>query len=86
MTTDLPQRRLVKPILVYWHCKMWWPLEGGSVCPMEHDTPIYDERARRGRKRRVWVCWSNSNGLEGIAYLSRKVFLEHNEEDCYADY
>lgn len=83
MSPDLSQRRLVKPILLYWHCKMWWRLADGAICPMEHDTPIYDERPRRGRKRRAWVC---QHGEGGIAYLSREEFLTHDEDYCYADY
>ena len=76
-------RKLVKPTLVYWHCECWWYIEDGPSCPMEHDTPIYDERPRQGRKRRVWMC---KEGEDGIAYLSRKAFLEHDEEYCYGDY
>lgn len=75
---DLPHSA-VKPVLVYWHCETYWPLEDGSDCPMDHDTPIYDDRPRRGRKRLVWMCHNE------VGYLSRRAFLEHDEERCYAE-
>ena len=63
MTTPLEQlpttRRAVPPVLVYWHCEAWWPLSEGAVCPLEHDTPIYDYRPRKGRKLAAvtaWIC------------------------------
>ena len=72
-------RRSVKPTLVYWHCGCWWQLELGSSCPMEHDG-----HRETARKRRAWICYANP-AEGGIAYLSRQRFLDHNEEDCYAD-
>lgn len=80
---DLHAARLETPsVLVYWHCDSWWSIEDGPVCPMEHDTPIYDDRPRNGRVRRVWMC---DKGEGEIAYLSRRAFLEHDEESCYAE-
>ena len=69
-------RLKVVPMLVYWHCNTWWPLGHGPECPMVHD-----DRPRRGRKRRGWICYDCEGG---ILYLSRKGFLEHDEESCYA--
>ena len=82
MTTTLVERNEVRPVLVYWHCDMWWPLADGPACPMEHDTPIYDDRPRRGRKRRVWMC---AKGWDSVVYFSRAVFLSHDENNCYAE-
>jgi len=48
---------------------------------MEHDTPIYDDRPRRGRKRRVWICEENE---DRVCYFTRADFLAHEEEYCYA--
>ena len=50
---------------------------------MEHDTPLYDDRPRKGRKRRVWMC-ENEEG--GVAYLSHTDFLEHDEDYVYYYY
>jgi len=68
-------RKQVKPTLVYWHCDCWWPLVDGPGCPMEHDDGCHN-----GRKRLVYIC---NDGEGGIAYLTRKDFLEHDEEHCY---
>ena len=69
------RRRTIPSRLVYSHCNVWWDLDEGSVCPMEHDNPL-----ARGRKRRIWIC---PDSEDSVSYLSRKEFLEH-EDPCYA--
>ena len=78
-------RQSVKSTLVYWHGSKcgYWPLEDGAECPSDHsgDIPIYAYRAWKGRKRRVWICPDSS---DEVCYLTRKRFLEHDEEYCHA--
>lgn len=72
-------RKAILPVLRYWHCKFLWNLEEGPDCPMEHDVPINDYRARRGRLRRTWLCPES-----GLGFPSRKAFLEHDEGESWA--
>lgn len=65
-------RRRVKPTLVYWHCEIWWPIKDGPYCPMEHGTPIYDDRGPKGRKRRVWMY--NNAAREGSSTYCGRSF------------
>ena len=73
------ERKFVESVLIYSHCDIWWFLEFGAACPMEHDIPICDYRERRGRKRRAWIC-NSGGGI--VAYFSYKEFLDHDEEKC----
>ena len=80
MTLEEPVRADTKPTLVYWHqsCEGWWPLTDGPRCPFD-DSHFYDSRARKGRKRLMWICEAGSGES---AYLSRRDYLEHDEEWC----